>query len=133
MTTSVYMYLLHPYSLFCTASYINYTNNEIMKPRTIKQTEIQFHHDICSFLQNVSFAQQFRFLPFAKTSKDVIDIVVDAYSEYSIFRISQHIFSLSRQSCLHHSSSTKTKKNQTEHALIECIHDTFSIIDYYVK
>ena len=94
------------------------------------QMQIQFYQDICSFLQKTTFAHQFRFLPIAKTHRDIVTIVIDPCYQYSIFRISKNIFSVTRQSCMH---STKDKKMQVENALIECFHDAFSIIDYVVE
>ena len=94
--------------------------------------QVQFYQDICHFLQNTTFAHQFRFLCIAKTHRDIINIVIDPHYKYSIFRISNNIFSVTRQCCIH-SSNQKGYKKQTENALIECFHDSFSIIDYFVQ
>jgi hypothetical protein len=95
----------------------------------LAKKRIQFHHDICHFLQNISFADQFRMLCIAKSAKDAVCIVIDTYHKTTIFRISQHIFSITRICCEYVENQ---KNKQVESALIECDHDTFTIIDHTI-
>jgi hypothetical protein len=98
-----------------------------MLSRTIQQVKNAFYQDLSNFLQNTSFAHQFRFLAHATSSKDVVKIIIDPFYDYSIFRISQQIFSVTRIS---HYGKDKIK---IESALIECYYDTFSVIDVSIK
>ena len=92
----------------------------------LERMKNKLYQDISNFLQDTSFAHQFRFLVNAKTSKDIVNIKIDSRYTYSIFRISQTIFSVTREWYTPHAK-------MTESALIECYYHTFTIIDHFIR